>query len=189
MKITEENALTINLTHAYKSGLPLSAYIYIGMLINCGVKIADKYAPISDTLSTALVKEGYLQIINASLAPTKKALDIFIINQDDFDKYFEELYNNFPRKVVSNSGQIRVLRADKLDSQDAKKCRMKYFKVLSEGNVDHQEVMKGLFNEMRTRGTNNLFYMNNLETWINQRVWEKYQDVGDIPVLEKFKRL
>lgn len=195
MRITE-NSVTINLKSWKSTNLSIQEYVFLKLLVEKGYTFADNTIKLTEAELSKLQLEGYIEVIDTPEAvlslPTQKSTKLFIEADNKFEKYFEELYKAYPRKVVDKSGGIRILRAENLTSQDAEKCKKRYLMFLQDHPNDHTKVMEGLKTELRTRGVNNLGYMQNLETWIHQRTWEKYQDLGDSSQSEsneRFKRI
>jgi len=91
----------------------------------------------------------------------------------DIDKMFMEFYNTFPYKAGS-----RPLRAASLDSKAAKDTKKRFKREIGKRNASakFEMLMTGLHAEMKSRRMRGEFkYMNNINTWLNQHVYEKWQ--------------
>lgn len=103
----------------------------------------------------------------------------------DFEQMWSELLSHFPLKVFSNQG-IRVLRAKDPLAKNNEKARKQYRKYIKDDKAKHDYVVKCLQTELDVRRSgNNLAYMQQLSTWVNQRTWEKYADLTDTDTNER----
>ena len=84
------------------------------------------------------------------------------------------LLSHFPLKVNSKTG-VRVLRAKDAMAKANEKARLRYQKYVG-GNIHkHNEVIKALQTELDIRRKGDqLEYMQQLTTWVNNHTWEKY---------------
>ncbi len=105
---------------------------------------------------------------------TDKFLNLY---RSDFDKMFEELVELYPFKVVSPGRGARVLRAKDPHAVSNRKAKMKYKKVVVNKPHVHKYIIKCLQTQLQHE-KDNLGYMQNLETWINNHTWEKYEDIN-----------
>ena len=75
---------------------------------------------------------------------------------------------------------MRILRAKDANARANAKARDKYKRILNDSPGIHEQVVRGLKNELELRrSTNTLGWMQMLATWINQYTWEKYEDITD----------
>tara|TARA_R110002020_G_scaffold126458_2_gene284214 strand:- start:1573 stop:2109 length:537 start_codon:yes stop_codon:yes gene_type:complete len=102
-----------------------------------------------------------------------KFLNLFV---SDFDSMFEELVNLYPHKVKT-SRSLRVLRAKDASAASNNKARNKYKKVIGKSAHLHRYIISCLKKQLIVE-KDNLAYMQNFETWINNHTWEKYEDVN-----------
>tara|TARA_Y100001973_G_C5113370_1_gene288841 strand:- start:302 stop:838 length:537 start_codon:yes stop_codon:yes gene_type:complete len=126
-----------------------------------------------------------------SLAPNKHELTIkgFLLTDDiitqkfpsffltDFDAMFEELCDIYPYKVRTSNRGIRVLRAKDPKAKSNKKARKKYFAVTKGRASRHNYIIECLKEQLKILG-DNIAYMQNLETWLNNYTWEKYENIN-----------
>lgn len=92
----------------------------------------------------------------------------------DIDKMFMEFYNTFPHKAGN-----RPLRALDLDSKAAKETKKRFKRELGKrkASIQFTKIMNGLHSEMKSRRMRGEFkYMNNIDTWLTQHVYEKWQE-------------
>ena len=102
-------------------------------------------------------------------------IDLFV---SDFDSMFAELISKYPMKVNSSSRGVRVLHAKDPDAMANKKARMRYKKIVDNKVYKHKYIMKCLDKQLAIE-RNNLEYLQNLETWINNHTWEKYENLDE----------
>jgi hypothetical protein len=118
-----------------------------------------------------LTKMGYLdQDLNLT--------EMFSNRNETFDleSEFKKIYDLYPQ-IVEN----RVLKSLSHSSSDYEHCKKK-FDYHSKKNPDvYKKIYKGLVNElkMRKNGNSEKFQIN-IQSWFNQRFWEKYCDLVDI---------
>jgi len=126
-----------------------------------------------------LQKEGYLLKQENNLVPTKKAKDIF---EDKGEAMWYELVSIFPHKVPNGTGGYRPLRALDPDAKSNEKAKKKYLKIVKNNLSLHNHIIKVLSEEIKYRkSTTQFLFMHNLETWINQRDWEKFEFLLEEP--------
>lgn len=92
-----------------------------------------------------------------------------------FLQMWSELLSHFPLRVES-----RVLRANDPMAKANEKARLRYEKYIN-GNIGkHKEVIKALKTEIDLRrSTDQLKYMQQLVTWVNNHTWEKYTNIDE----------
>ena len=104
---------------------------------------------------------------------TEKFMELF---NGDFDTMFAELIAAYPMKVQSPTRGIRVLHAKDPNSKSNLKARNKYKKIVNGKTHIHQHIMFLLKKQLMVE-KENLGYLQNLETWINNHTWEKYEEI------------
>ena len=105
---------------------------------------------------------------------TQKFIDLF---SSDFDSMFATLVATYPMKVNTNTG-IRVLHAKDPNAKSNDKARNKYRKIVQSKAHVHKRIISLLNIQLKVE-SNNLAYMQNLETWINNHTWEKYENINE----------
>lgn len=94
------------------------------------------------------------------------------------DQMWAELLSYFPLKVTGNNREVRVLRSKDADSLNNAPAKKKYIAHIKGNVAVHRQAVEALKNELEIRKqSNNLFFMQMLSTWVNQRTWEKYIDI------------
>tara|TARA_R110000744_G_scaffold94234_1_gene181983 strand:+ start:2239 stop:2781 length:543 start_codon:yes stop_codon:yes gene_type:complete len=104
----------------------------------------------------------------------QKFIDLFT---SDFEKMFNELLLKYPMKV-STGKSIRVLHAKDPSCNSNLKAYKKYKKVVGTKLHTHKKIMRCLDTQL-TIERDNLGYLQNLETWLNNHTWEKYTDIDE----------
>ena len=121
-----------------------------------------------------LEEKGYIKIGENILEHSiqQKFIDLF---SNNFDSMFAELIETYPMKVRTTSG-FRVLHATDPKAKSNLKAKNKYRKIVGNKAHIHQKIIN-LLNKQLLIERNNLAYLQNLETWINNHTWEKYEDI------------
>jgi len=102
-------------------------------------------------------------------------IDLFV---SDFDQMFAELVSTYPMKVDSPGRGIRILHAKDPDAKANDKCRNRYKKIINNKPYKHKHIMKCLNMQLKVE-RDNLGFLQNLETWINNHTWEKYENLDE----------
>lgn len=171
--IQMRDSITVHIPTLIGIGLNANQYMHLALLHH---QLPVNLAPLTEVEMEELIEKGYLipSFTGSELGDQGK--ELFESTESFMDKAFKELYETFPRQVPDGRGGYRVLRAKNLDSEDAKVCRRKYEGVIKSDKNLHDKVMKGLRTELVMRKSS-MTYMQNLQTWLNQRAWEKYMDL------------
>ena len=101
---------------------------------------------------------------------------------------FAELISTYPMKVMTTDRGVRVLHAKDPDSKANARCKAKYRKIVGDKLYKHKHIMKCLDTQL-TMERNNLAYMQNLETWINNHTWEKYENLDENDTKQQTNRI
>lgn len=173
MKKIDENNIVLNLPQLVGLGLTPNQYVYLAILYSQGDMVAKMLINLADEEYKYLLEQDYITYDNKKRVQILVKGDRLFNPKDDDEDLFSELYKAFPRKVPDGKGGIRVLRAEALDSKDAETCRRKYNNIIKGDKKLHKKILSALKTELRVK-KNSLQFMNNLETWLNQRVYEKY---------------
>ena len=124
-----------------------------------------------------LQSDGYVKIGESPESHTvrQEFIDLFT---SDFDTMFAELVGTYPFKVNSPRGGVRILHAIDPDAKSNTKARDKYKNIVNNNIHKHEYIMRCLDKQL-TIDKNNLGYLQNLEVWINNHTWEKYEDLNE----------
>ena len=105
----------------------------------------------------------------------QKFIDLFSSN---FDQMFAELINTYPMKVSSPRSGIRILHAKDPDAKANEKAKKRYKKIINGKLYKHKHIINCL-NKQLIVDKDSLAYLQNLETWINNHTWEKYENLDE----------
>lgn len=149
-----------------------SEYIFLLLLFK---EKSDLCWKICDDIDThRLEEEGWMKKSGIELEDwTVRRKFINLINGDK-DIMWYEFCSRMPFKVPNGFGGNRILRAKDPDAGTNNKCRELYLSIVKSDPELHKKILKCInyqLKEMR----NTLKYLQNSETWIRQRTWEKYQ--------------
>ena len=92
----------------------------------------------------------------------------------DDDHIWYQFCKTMPFKVPNGYGGNRILRAKDPDAGTNLKIKKKYLQIVSSKPLLHKTVLKCIdiqLYEMR----HDMQYLQNTDTWLNQRTWEKYE--------------
>jgi len=120
---------------------------------------AKGYVKIGATVENNIIRQEFIDLFSGS-----------------FDSMFAELLSTYPMKVNSPARGIRILHAKDPASKANQKSKAKYRKLIGTQVHEHKRIMK-LLDVQLTVERDNLGYLQNLETWLNNHTWEKYEDI------------
>ena len=124
-----------------------------------------------------LQSDGYVKLGETPENHTirQNFIDLFV---SDFDLMFAELVGTYPMKVNSPGRGIRILHAKDPDAKANDKCRNRYKKIINNKTYKHKHIMRCLNIQLKVE-RENLGFLQNLETWINNHTWEKYENLDE----------
>ena len=124
-----------------------------------------------------LQQDGYIKLGETfdQHAIRQEFIDLF---SSDFDQMFAELISTYPLKVTTTNRGTRVLHAKDPDAKANLKCKLRYKKIVGDKMYKHKHIIKCLHNQLQVQ-RDNLGYLQNLETWINNHTWEKYENLDE----------
>ena len=125
-----------------------------------------------------LEEKGYIKITEVNTIGSHTITDKFkALFSNNFDSMFEELISIYPSKVHASNG-VRVLHAVDPKAKSNLKAKNRYKKVVGNKLHVHNKIIKLLKVQLNMQ-QDNLAYMQNLETWINNHTWEKYENINE----------
>ena len=158
-------------------GLKLSPDEYVFLLLHHREKYND-YVSRGIKLRIDLRKlqdVGYIKILEDNkVVVRQKFVDLI---ETDFDRQFAELVATYPMKV-GNSGKYRILHASNPDAKANAKSKAKYRSILKKDPLLHNKIIK-LLNVQLTQQRESLQYLNALDVWLNQSMWEKWEGIEE----------
>ena len=158
-------------------GLKLSPDEYVFLLLHHKEKY-NEYVSRGIKLRIDLRKlqdVGYIKILEDNkVVVRQKFVDLI---ETDFDRQFAELVATYPMKV-GNSGKYRILHASNPDAKANAKSKAKYRSILKKDPLLHNKIIK-LLNVQLTQQRESLQYLNALDVWLNQSMWEKWEGIEE----------
>ena len=106
---------------------------------------------------------------------------------NNFDEMFSELISLYPSKVETSTG-VRVLHAVDPKAKSNLKAKKRYKKIVENKLHVHKRIIKLLNTQLKVH-QDNLAYLQNLETWINNHTWEKYENINENDGKQSTKRI
>ena len=124
-----------------------------------------------------LKENGYIEIGETpeNHRVTQEFIDLFVSN---FDQMFTDLVTKYPWKVSSPGRGVRVLHAVDPKAKSNIKARNRYKKIVDNKPILHKHIMQCLDRQLLVN-KDNLGFLQNLEVWINNYTWEKYENLND----------
>lgn len=180
--------IEIDLDRIRKLALSPTDFVYLYAHFHKLTVLANEW--VYPERQTRLEKEGWIKITSSGLELREKAYKLFEVA--DNDKAWIEFFMEFPMKVPDTKGAgYRPLRAVSLDAKSNANIKKKYLGIIVGKPELHNHIINVLKLEVADRRrSGSLPYMNAIEAWLNQRVWEKYEFLlnQDKPV-ERTKRI
>lgn len=128
------------------------------------------YCIFEKSICDNLILKGFL---SDKFAITTKSLELLNIDSKEWDEYFKIFWNLYPHKTSS-----RILRTESLNTLQGKKCKEKFKKTCYNSLSNCNRVIKGLTNQINIfKGTKEFDFFQNIETWLNNNTWEKYETI------------
>lgn len=176
MKLDElvNRYIKIDLDLLIKEGITPTAYVWMYLLHKNDNRCFNEFK-LNTRFLNNLEERDYISI-GQEVRLLPKGLNLF--EEDDMEKKFLELWNLFPREVPNGKGGIRLLRASSPESRNADVSKTKYFEKIKGKPGLHDKIITCLKKQLQIE-IDSLQYMNNIETWIHQQIWEKYEDIEE----------
>lgn len=183
--------ININLIQLLKLNLSVNEYLTLVKLKLLNEDIKLQFST-TEAHITSLVEKGFLEIVGENIQFSDKGLKVFkqagvAISEEDFKKFYELYPMRTPggRRLRASSNGVSGRMP-----KDYEVCYRKYSNQVK-SLEQHDEVMKAtqmMIYDYKRRGASE--FMQNLETYLNQRSWEKYIDSDILDVYgENVERL
>jgi hypothetical protein len=102
---------------------------------------------------------------------------------------FEEFYKTFPHKVPTNTG-FRPVSTNDPDGMSARVTHVIWNKVTKGKPYLQEKIINNLKKELTHRqAEGSLGFLQNIDTWLRQATWEKWDDIPDKRSSTKYTRL
>jgi hypothetical protein len=132
-----------------------------------------------------LQKENYIKLGQTSDLHTVTERFICLFSTD-FDQMFAELISKYPMKVISPGRGVRILHAKDPNAKANEKNKKRYKKIVNNKPHKHRNIIHCLEKQLIVE-KDNLGYFQNLETWINNHTWEKYENLDENDTKDNLK--
>ncbi len=162
--------VVIDLEFLMEHGLTPTSYTWLYLMYHNDDRALVEFK-LGKLLSENLIKRAF---ITETFALTSKATDLF--EDNSFERKFLELWELFPREVPDGKGGSRILRASSSEGKQAEVCREKYSRILHNKPDLHKHIIKCLKLQLE-KEAQRIQFMNGIEVWLNQHIWEKYEDL------------
>jgi hypothetical protein len=161
--------LKIEIDELKERGLLVAEYLVLFQLY---YYVNIKHLTIDEEIYKSLEDKNYIRQREDSWVLLDVALDLFEPREDMFTKFIEA----FPTRAHNKTGETRVLSPASSTTNAGKKLQKKWIS-LTKGKPELQEhIIKCLEKEVELREKDgNLYYMRNVETWLNNYTWESYE--------------
>lgn len=156
-------------------GLKLSPDEYVFLLLHYKQDY-DNYVASGIRLRVNLNKlqeMDYIKILEGNKVAIRQKFVNLI--ETDFDRQFAELIATYPMKV-GTAGKLRSLHAADPAAKANAKSKAKYRDVLKKDPLLHNKIIR-LLNVQLTHQRESLQYLNALDVWLNQSMWEKWEGI------------
>ena len=157
-------------------GLQLSADEYVFLLLNHQGKWKE-YVDKNLKLHVDLYKlqsQEYIKIIEDGVIVHQKFIDLIETN---FDRQFSELLATYPMKV-GGVGKYRILHASDPNAKANARSKARYKSILKKDPALHKKIIR-LLNVQLVHQRESLQYLNALDVWLNQSMWEKWEGMDE----------
>ena len=163
--------VSIDILEVSKLGLNLNEYFTLMKFQHNSERKSFPFEP-DPRFFENLLQKGY---INEDYELSEKGLKIFNSEED----LFEEFYDAFPNKVPVGSG-FRPVSAVNVGGVSAKSTREIWNRVTKNKPYLQRKIIDNLKKELAHREkTNTLGYLHNIDTWLRQATWEKWEDIPE----------
>jgi hypothetical protein len=168
----------VDMNKMYENKLSFEAYLILYSVASKNKDLVSSYVknikPISTEVFKNLEKDGYItfkesadgKIYYELISLSTKGQSFFGTGTFDVEKQFGEFRTFYPM-IVTNGVTSRRLQGN------LKRCKKLYEELLMETTHDILCKTAALYYEEKLK-SNSQMYMQNLETWLNQRNYQQY---------------
>jgi len=175
--------ISINLIQLLKLNLTVNEYLTLLKLKLIGDDIMLPFSSTEGCIK-ALIEKEYLIVDKDLLKFSSKGEKVFKeAGVRISEKDFEEFYNIYPAKTSSGR---RLRSSARLNNgsftRDFSVCYKKYTLAVKDLSV-HESIVsatKNMLYDYQRRGSTD--FLQNIETYIHQRTWEKYMDLSPLDI-------
>jgi hypothetical protein len=163
--------LRVKIEDLKKIDLTLTQYVYLWGLYN---NVRIKYLDIQQEGIDILNEKHYIAKLKdkEEYVLTEHGVELF----EPKGGIFEEFLQTFPTRVNDQTGRSRVLSPVDAKSLSGEKMKKKWYSITKNKIELEEHILSCLKQEVVLRKKEgSLFYMRNIETWLNKATWEDYQ--------------
>lgn len=164
-----------------KIGITLTQYLLSwGLYNNLRVRFLDIHQEGIDDL----LEKGYIAKLKDKdeYVLTERGILLFEPEGGIYELFLKE----FPTRVNDQTGRSRVLSPVDAKSLSGEKIKRKWYSITKNKNELEEHILSCLKQEVVLRKREgSLFYMRNIETWLNKATWEDYEYLLEQPIKEK----
>ena len=184
--------ITLDIIAINKLGLNLNEYL---TLMKFQHDLEEKSFPFvpDERFFISLIEKGLIEDKVVLSTPdttyypyklTERGLRIF--KDDDL---FEEFYSIFPHKVPTSMG-FRPVSTQDPNGISAKTTRAIWDRITKNKPYLQRTIIDNLKKELAHKiAEGNLAYLHNIDTWLRQATWEKWEDIPDRKSSTSYKQL
>lgn len=167
--------LTIDIIHVRKCNLNLNEYLTLLKIQHDEDNESFPYIP--DGQSELNLVER--RMVKWDVKNKKYILDEGSNKVFGTDDLFEEFYKLFPNRVETNVG-FRVISAVDPESISAQNTKNIWKRITKGKPTLQRKIIDCLKKELESRKLNNsMAYLQNIDTWLRQATWEKWEDIPE----------
>lgn len=163
--------IRIRIEDLKKIGISLTQYLLMWQYYN---HLKVKYLDIKQEGIDDLRSKGYIAKLKDKdeYVLTEKGVLLF----EPEGGIFEEFLTLFPTRVTDMAGRSRVLSPVDAKSMSGQKMKKKWFAITHNKAELENHILSCLRAEINLRKKEgSLFYMRNIEAWLNKATWEDYE--------------
>lgn len=176
--------LTIDFLFLNKNKLNLNQYLTLLKIQHDEESKSFPYVVDSQS-ELDLVERGLIQYDSGKYVLSNKGRELF-----GGDSLFEEFYKIFPHKVPNGSGGFRPVSTLDIEGVSAKTTRGIWDKMTKNKPHLQEKIIANLKKELEYRKqSNSLMYLPNIDTWLRNASWEKWEDIPDKNINNNYTRL
>lgn len=164
--------ILIDLNFLVKNSLSINEYltlykIYLFSTQQVVIPFKSDFVTIEGLVTRGLLDKDASEMYGLS----EIATSFFELKED----LFEEFYMTFPNRVPDGKGGWRPVSTNDIKSKAAQRTKLVWKKHVGNHPEKQRMVIDGLKAELSAREkSNNLMYLNNIDTWLRQTKWEQW---------------
>jgi hypothetical protein len=122
----------------------------------------------------SLEKKGFMKRLSDDMTEWVVRDKFKVLVTTDDSHMWYQFCKTMPFKVPNGYGGNRILRAKDPDAGTNLKIKKKYLQIVSGKPALHKTILKCIDIQLREM-RHSMQYLQNTDTWLNQRTWEKYE--------------